>query len=104
MDRIAPWNTVTEEGKEIITKDLGIKIEIDLREKYLNTGPYIDNIKYYPISIDQNTEYKGIEQLEEQFYKVFTLISQADINPILLHCMGGADRTGVMSFALLVLL
>ena len=102
--RSAQINDITEEGKEIITKDLGIKVEIDLREKYLNTGPYIDNVKYYPISIDQNTEYKGIEQLEEQFYKVFTLISQADINPILLHCMGGADRTGVMSFSLLVLL
>ena len=102
--RSAQINDITEEGKEIITKDLGIKVEIDLREKYLNTGPYIDNVKYYPISIDQNTEYKGIEQLEEQFYKVFTLISQADKNPILLHCMGGADRTGVMSFSLLVLL
>ena len=102
--RSAQINDITEEGKKIITKDLGIKVEIDLREKYLNTGPYIDDVKYYPISIDQNTEYKGIEQLEEQFYKVFTLISQADTNPILLHCMGGADRTGVMSFALLVLL
>ena len=98
--RSAQLNDITNEGKEIITKDLGIKVEIDLREKYKNTGPYIKGVKYYPISI----EYEQFENLEEQYYQVFTLISQADINPIILHCVAGADRTGIMSFALLTLL
>ena len=69
-----------------------------------NTGPYIDGIKYYPISIDIGNQDERFEKLEEQYYKVFSLISKADINPIILHCMAGADRTGIMSFALLTLL
>ena len=98
--RSAQLNDITNEGKEIITKNLGIKVEIDLREIAMNTGPYIKDVKYYPISI----EYQQFENLEKQYYKVFSLISQADINPIILHCYAGADRTGIMSFVLLTLL
>ena len=97
-------NDITNEGKEIVTKDLGIKVEIDLREKYLNTGPYINGVDYFPIPIYQNNEYERFEKLEKEYYEVFTLISKADINPIILHCIAGADRTGIMSFALLTLL
>ena len=32
------------------------------------------------------------------------MISDADKNPIILHCNAGADRTGIMSFALMTLL
>ena len=102
--RSAQLNDITNKGKEILIKDLGIKAEIDLREQVKNTGPYIDGIKYYPISIDIGNQDERFEKLEEQYYKVFSLISKADINPIILHCMAGADRTGIMSFALLTLL
>ena len=97
-------NDITNEGKEIVNKYLGIKVEIDLREKYLNTGPYINGVDYFPIPIYQNNEYERFENLEKEYYEVFTLISKADINPIILHCIAGADRTGIMSFALLTLL
>ena len=85
-------------------KNLGIKVEIDLREKLKNTGPYIENVEYHPIPIDLGNQDERFEKLEEQYYKVFTLISNADIKPIILHCLAGADRTGIMSFALLTLL
>ena len=102
--RCAQINKVTTEGKKILTEKLGIKVEIDLRESSKNTGPYVDGIEYHPIPIPPHTEYKRFEKFEEEYYKVFTLISQADKNPIILHCVQGADRTGIMSFALLVLL
>ena len=102
--RCAQINHVTTEGKKILTEKLGIKIEIDLRESSKNTGPYVDGIEYHPIPIPPHTEYKRFEKFEEEYYKVFTLISQADKNPIILHCVQGADRTGIMTFALLILL
>ena len=102
--RSGQLNDVTNEGKEIIVKNLGIKVEIDLREKLKNTGPYIENVEYHPIPIDLGNQVERFEKLEEQYYKVFTLISNADIKPIILHCLAGADRTGIMSFALLTLL
>ena len=102
--RSAQIDSIKEEGKKILTEKLGIKIEIDLRESSKNTGPYVDGIEYHPIPIPPYTEYKRFEEFEEEYYKIFTLISQADKNPIILHCIQGADRTGIMTFALLVLL
>jgi len=101
--RSGQLNDITKEGKEII-KNLGIKVEIDLREKLKNTGPYIENVEYHPISIDLGNHEERFEKLEEQYYKVFSLISNVDNKPIILHCLAGADRTGIMSFALLTLL
>ena len=101
--RSGQLNDITKEGKEII-KNLGIKVEIDLREKLKNTGPYIENVEYHPIPIDLGNHEERFEKLEEQYYKVFSLISNVDNKPIILHCLAGADRTGIMSFALLTLL
>ena len=101
--RSGQLNDITKEGKEII-KNLGIKVEIDLREKLKNTGPYIENVEYHPIPIDLGNHEERFEKLEEQYYKVFSLISNVDNKPIILHCLAGADRTGIVSFALLTLL
>ena len=101
--RSAEINNITKEGKEILTKDLGIKIEIDLREGDKNTGPYVDEVEYYPIPLPPWT-FLYFEQYAEEYKKVFNLIAEADKNPIILHCSAGADRTGIMTFALLTLL
>ena len=102
--RTGQIDAIKEEGKKILTEDLGIKVEIDLRDSYLNTGPYVDGIQYYPIPIPSGTESQRFEKFEKEYFQVFNLIAQADINPIVLHCVAGADRTGIMSFALMTLL
>jgi len=101
--RTAAINDITEEGKEILTKDLGVKVEIDLREGDKNTGPYVDGVEYYGIPLPPWT-FLYFEQYHEEYRKVFNLIAEADKNPIALHCSAGADRTGIMTFALLTLL
>ena len=102
--RSAEINNIKEEGKKILTQDLGIKVEIDLRDSYYNTGPYVDGVKYYPIPIPSGSEKIRFEKFEEEYIKIFNLIAESDKNPIILHCMAGADRTGIMSFALMTLL
>ena len=102
--RTAQIDDINEEGKRILIEDLGIKVEIDLRDSYLNTGPYVDGIQYYPIPIPANTESERFEKFEKEYFEVFNLIANADKNPIILHCVAGADRTGIMSFALMTLL
>ena len=102
--RTGQIDDINEEGKRILIEDLGIKVEIDLRDSYLNTGPYVDGIQYYPIPIPASTEPERFEKFEKEYYKVFNLIANADKNPIILHCVAGADRTGIMSFALMTLL
>jgi protein tyrosine/serine phosphatase len=102
--RTAQINSITEEGKKILTEDLGIKVEIDLRDMEYNTGPYVDGVEYYPIPIPSGTESTRFENFQEEYVKIFNLMSEADENPIVLHCTAGADRTGIMTFALMTLL
>ena len=102
--RTAQINDIEEEGKRILKEDLGIKIEIDLRDEIYNTGPYVDGIEYHPITVYSGSEYLWFDSFENQYIKIFNLISEADKNPIVLHCTHGADRTGIMTFGLLTLL
>ena len=64
--RTGQIDVIKEEGKKILAEDLGIKVEIDLRDSYLNTGPYIDGIKYYPIPIPSGTEFQRLEKFEKE--------------------------------------
>ncbi len=98
--RGANLNSITEAGKAEMLR-LGIKCEIDLRDDYQCKGPYVDGIAYNAISIPSGTEGRRFEEFADEYKKIFTLIANADKNPVYLHCTAGADRTGISSFMLL---
>lgn len=91
---------ITEAGKAEMLR-LGIKEEIDLRDKEQCTGPYVEGINYNAISIPSRTESTRFEKFEEEYKQIFTLIANADEAPVYLHCTAGADRTGISTFMLL---
>ena len=101
--RSANIDYIEEEGKKILTNDLGIKIEIDIREEPGIISPNIEGIKHCAIPV-YTVESQWFDNYNEQYIKIFDLIAEADINPILLHCLYGLDRTGVITFALMTLL
>jgi hypothetical protein len=100
--RTARFEDLKEEGKKIILKDLGIKREINLRGT--NYDPKIEGISYHFIPITKSNGNTRFDKYSQEYKKVFQLLSEADKYPVMLHCYAGADRTGVMSFALLTLL
>ena len=103
--RTAAIDYVEEEGKRIIREDLGIKVEIDLRDEVLEEyGPYVEGLEYHYIPMTSANGYNRFELFEEEYRKVYSLMANADNKPIALHCAAGADRTGIMTFSLLTLL
>ncbi len=100
--RGANLNSITESGKKEMLR-LGIKREIDMRDSYQCLGPYVDGISYSAISIPSGTESKRFEEFKDEYKQIFTLIANADKEPIYLHCTAGADRTGIATFMLLTL-
>ena len=100
--RTARFDGLKEEGKKILVKELGIKREINLRGT--NNNPKIEGITYHYIPIKHSTGNTRFDKYSQEYKKVFQIMSEADKYPVMLHCYAGADRTGVMSFALLALL
>ena len=99
--RGAKIDTITDEGKEVLRDDLGIRVEIDMRDSNQCKGPYVDGIDYVPASIPSGTESRRFEEFADVYKKIFGYIVNADENPIYLHCTAGADRTGIVSFMLM---
>ena len=99
--RGAKIDTITDEGKEVLRDDLGIRVEIDMRDSNQCKGPYVDGVEYVPASIPSGTESRRFEEFADVYKKIFGYIVNADENPIYLHCTAGADRTGIVSFMLM---
>ena len=98
-------NDVLKTGEDQV-RDLGIKVEIDLRlasydeDLDMKPGPYIEGVEYHYLTLGQGANPEGPE---ESFREIFRLISEADVNPVYYHCHAGADRTGITSFYLLLM-
>ena len=94
---------LTDEGKAYMSEVLGIKTEIDFR-----TPAEAGNYGGSPIP---NAELKYVtlggyaDAFRQSGYKeVFSMLAGVNNYPIYMHCTGGADRTGTVSFLLNALL
>ena len=102
--RGATPGTITELGKYQMVEELGIRAEIDVRDENECTGPYVDGVDYYACPIPSETEDTRFEEFSSTYVKIFDVISHADESPVYLHCSHGADRSGISTFILLMVL
>ena len=82
-------------------ESLGVKVEIDLRDKDLCLGPFVEDVEYHAFPIPSGTESTRFEKFENEYKQIFGLIANAYEAPVYLHCNHGADRTGIVVFMLL---
>ena len=89
---------LTEAGKKYMSETLKIKTDFDLRNAAQNKGltesPIPNAVLEYYNADGYDT---GIAQ-KETYGKIFAALSDKSRYPVYLHCTGGADRTGTVSF------
>ena len=109
--RCAKFDSITTAGKKVI-KELGIKLDIDMRDSYQVPSTSKASSTEWPVEIlkasvasgTEDSRWEGTGGIAVTYKKIFEAIANADQKPIALHCTHGADRTGIMSFFLMGLL
>ena len=98
----APFG-ITEAGSRAFREHLGIQTELELRMDG-DPGPSAVpgvrkiTIPYRPyLEVFEPRHKEGLRQ-------IFALLARKDIYPVYIHCMGGADRTGMIALYLRALL
>ena len=99
---------ITEDGKNVMLGQLGIKSEIDLRKTEGNevggitSSPLGDTVTYYscPMEWDGDMLYDN----KEQGLRGFSILADENNYPVIYHCNIGTDRTGMISFLVNALL
>ena len=96
-------NRLTVSDIELLTQDLGIKTDLDLRNSRetakMKTSPLGPTVRFVHHS---SSCYRGIFEAEGKkvMAENFRLFCDRANYPIYFHCIGGADRTGSLGYVL----
>lgn len=105
----------TSKGREILLNQLGIKSDIDLREKEnkqgqdetagINSSPLGNTVNYVHLPM----RYGGSNIFNSESNKAnikafFEYLSEESHYPVIFHCIRGTDRTGALAYVLEALL
>lgn len=101
---------ITKKGQDTLTKELGIKTEIDIRrdKDSENCGlskSTVNGLKYVALPMEyhgqniltyKNSDYDNPARIKD----FFELLAEPTNYPVYLHCSHGKDRTGCLSYLL----
>jgi hypothetical protein len=94
---------LTENGRKVLCKDLGIRTEIELRQEIADCGvtesSLGEDVRYYCLPIWGYTALLR-ENFNDTLIKIFTVIADESAYPMYIHCTAGADRTGSIAMFL----
>ena len=97
-----PTFKITSDGIKTMRDELKIKTVLDLRVEWL--GRFGDSTPVPGVGLKQIPYRPYIEVFEEkhrqEIKEIFEFLSEEENYPIYFHCMGGADRTGMIAFYL----
>ena len=93
-------------------KELGLKVDIDMRDSYNVPTASPANTADWPITLVKASVPSGSEpvrweggtyqstNIADQYKTIFNALAKCDTEPAFLHCTYGADRTGIVTFFL----
>ena len=101
----------TEAGKMVLLRQLGIKTEIDVREKATSSGkdetagitssPLGESVNYVNLPMKfGGTNVIANANNKDSFKSFLEYCSNENNYPIAFHCVRGTDRTGAMAYAI----
>ena len=96
---------ITPEGKRIFCEDLGIRTEVSLRKEReeLPCSPAGESVRYRRLPYRPYREVFEDEH-RQNICRIFDFLADAENYPVYFHCLGGADRTGMIALYLRALL
>lgn len=99
---------ITENGKNVMFNDLGIRTEIDVRRAEkgetggLTSSPLGDTVKYLNFPMDYANDI--LNDNKEEIINFFETLANEENYPMIVHCSVGCDRTGMLIFMVNALL
>jgi protein tyrosine/serine phosphatase len=96
---------ITDEGRQVLIEDLGIRTDIDLRGDSEQPKAVLDPSRVEWMNIPISPYGHIVEDPSREGYRrIFGLFADRSAHPILFHCWGGCDRGGTVAFLLNALL
>jgi len=99
---------ITPEGRRYLLEDIGVKTDIDLRNEYecfgMNGSPLGPTVTWEHHSLTGAYAIIKGKWPRASLPNIFRIFLEKQNYPIVLHCIGGADRTGCVAFLLNALL
>jgi protein-tyrosine phosphatase len=96
---------ITPAGRCVLQEELGIRTDLDLRGVGETAAAVLDQSRVNWINVPV-LPYEYIRQpiISAGYRRIFQVLADERCYPILVHCWGGADRTGTVAFLLGALL
>ena len=95
---------LTPEARRYLTEELGVRTDIDLRNEYecfgMDGSPLGPGVRWEHLSLLGAYNLICSKDPRETLTKVLRLMLDEKNYPIVFHCIGGADRTGCIAYAL----
>ena len=96
---------ITEEGVRVLTEELGVRTELDLRGKKENSKDMLGSeVKHNVYSSIYAYSDSMVSYYVENYRQLFSDLAKEETYPAYIHCSYGKDRTGTVIYLLQLLL